>query len=301
MSIHKIHWFERLRAAGLIVASMVLVCAGTVAHAQNKIKVDGAYAGTLGPLHLKLHIKTDAAGAITGTLDSLDQGALGIPCADFHLDGLTFTFTVPAVGGSYAGSFSADGNTLTGTWKQGQSLPLSFARDTFVPAAKPSAVDGVWLGTLAVGSNSLRIQIVVKSDAAGEEFCTLDSLDQQAMGNECANVHFNTPDFSFDVPAVHGHWQGKLMDDKNLTGSWSQGSPMTLNFVRQLKAITAAPFAPPTYDAAMPPVSAGSLSQCSTRIWQRLWLPGSLRRGREQACRSAWSSTGSAKSSAMAL
>ncbi len=248
-----------MRTAGLVLTVIALVCGGAIARAQSKIKVDGDYAGTLGPLHLKLHLKTDAAGAITGTLDSLDQGAAGIPCADFHLDGLNFAFAVPAVGGSWAGRISADGDTLAGTWKQGQSLPLSFARDTFVPATKPSAVDGVWLGTLALGGSSLRVQIIVKSDATGKEFCTLDSLDQRAMGNECDQVQFNAPDFSFDVPSVHGHWEGKLTDDKNLMGSWSQGSPMTLNFARQLKALMAAPIAPPTYDAAMPPVSVAEL------------------------------------------
>jgi CubicO group peptidase (beta-lactamase class C family) len=259
MSILEIHFMKCVRAAGLVAVLMVLVFGGATARAQNKIKVDGDYAGTLGPLHLKLHLKADATGTITGTLDSIDQGAVGIPCADFHLDGLNFSFAVPAVSGSYAGSFSADGNTLAGTWKQGQSLPLSFTRDTFVPAAKPSAVDGVWLGALALGGSSLRIQIVVKSDAAGKEFCTLDSLDQRAMGNECDQVKFNAPNFSFDVPSVHGHWEGKLTNEKNLTGTWSQGSPMTLNFARQLTALMAAPIPPPTYDAAMPPVSAAEL------------------------------------------
>ena len=259
MSILEIHWMKYVRATGLVLALTALVCGGAITRAQSKIKVDGDYAGTLGPLHLKLHVKTDAAGAITATLDSLDQGALGIPCADFHLDGLSFTFAVPAVGGSYAGSFSADGNTLAGTWKQGQSLPLSFTRDKFVPAVKPSRVDGIWLGTLVAGSKSLRVQIIVKSDATGKEFCTLDSLDQQMFGAECAQVQFNAPNFSFDVPSVHGHWEGKLVDEKNLMGSWSQGSPMALNFVRQLTALMAAPMAPPTYDAAMPPVSAAEL------------------------------------------
>jgi CubicO group peptidase (beta-lactamase class C family) len=259
MSILEIHFMKCVRAAGLVAVLMVLVFGGATARAQNKIKVDGDYAGTLGPLHLKLHLKADATGTITGTLDSIDQGAVGIPCADFHLDGLNFSFAVPAVSGSYAGSFSADGNTLAGTWKQGQSLPLSFTRDTFVPAAKPSAVDGVWLGALALGGSSLRIQIVVKSDAAGKEFCTLDSLDQRAMGNECDQVKFNAPNFSFDVPSMHGHWEGKLTNEKNLTGTWSQGSPMTLNFARQLTALMAAPIPPPTYDAAMPPVSAAEL------------------------------------------
>ncbi|MDP9051882.1 MAG: hypothetical protein M3O31_14360, partial [Acidobacteriota bacterium] len=142
--------------------------------------------GTLGPLHVKLHLKVDPSGSVTGTLDSLDQGAVGIACADFHLDGQALSFTVPAVHGSWKGTVANDGVSLSGTWDQGSPMPLNFARDTFVAAAKPSPVDGIWLGTLQAASTSLRLQLKVKSDNAGREFCTVDSLDQHAMGLECA-------------------------------------------------------------------------------------------------------------------
>lgn len=227
--------------------------------AQSNPAVAGDYAGILGgTLHVKLHIEIDAAGAITGTLDSVDQGALGIPCAGFHLEGQSLTFTIPAVHGTWKGTVTADG--LTGTWDQGAPQPLNFTRDTFMAAAKLSPVDGIWLGTLTAGSASLRIQLHIKSDSAGNEFCTLDSLDQGAMGNECANVAFAAPDFSFDVPIVHGSWAGKLSAEGNtLAGTWNQGSPLTLNFARQSTAIAAAPVAPPEFDEALPPVSAADL------------------------------------------
>jgi len=216
---------------------------------------------SLAALHLKLHLKADASGVLSGALDSTDQGALGIPCADFHLDGQSLTFTVPAVHGTWKGTVTADG--LTGTWDQGTPQPLNFVRDTFVPAAKPSPVDGIWLGSLQAGGQSLRIQIQVKSDATGKEFCTLDSLDQGAMGLECGNVAFAAPNFSFEVPVVHGSWAGKLAADGNsLLGTWNQGSPMALNFTRQaaaLAAATAPPPPPPTYDPALPPVAAADL------------------------------------------
>jgi CubicO group peptidase (beta-lactamase class C family) len=229
------------------------------AFAQPTPSIAGDYAGILGgALHVKLHIKVDAAGAISGTLDSTDQGAMGIPCADFHLEGQTLTFTVPAVHGKWQGNVTAD--ALTGTWDQGTPQPLNFTRDTFVAAVRPSPVDGIWLGTLVAGSQSLRIQLHVKSDSAGHEFCTLDSLDQGAMGLDCAKVVFAAPDFSFEVPVVHGAWAGKLSaDGKALTGTWSQGSPLALNLTRQPIAIAPAPAAPPKFDEALPPVSAADL------------------------------------------
>src|ERR1017187_5320002 len=227
------------------------------ARAQAKPNIAGDYLGTLGPLHVRLHLKVDPSGLVTGTLDSPDQGAVGIPCADFHLDGQALSFTVPAVHGSWKGTVANDGASLSGTWDQGTPTPLNFARDTFAAAAKPSPVDGIWLGTLQAGSTSLRLQLNVKSDSAGREFCAMDSLDQHAMGLECAKVVFSGNDFSFDVPIVHGSWKGTLSADGNtLSGVWSQGSALPLNFARQSAAIAAAPIPAPTYDSALAPVAA---------------------------------------------
>ncbi|MGB0065574.1 MAG: hypothetical protein WBP85_14095 [Terracidiphilus sp.] len=96
--------------------------------AQQNATLSGDYAGTLGPLHIRLHLKQTAAGKVTGTLDSIDRGAMGIRCEDFHVDGQAVTFSVPAVQGMWTGTLAPDG-TLNGTWVQGHSLPLNFTRD----------------------------------------------------------------------------------------------------------------------------------------------------------------------------
>ena len=236
----------------------VLGLAGQAALAQQKPNVAGDYAGTLGPLHLKLHLTMTTAGALSGTLDSPDQGASGLACADVHLDGTALSFNVPSVHGTWKGAVSQDGESLLGTWDQGNATPLNFTRETFAPAAKPSPVDGIWLGTLQAGPQSLRVQLHVRSDTAGREFCALDSLDQHAMGLECANVVATGSDFSFDVPVVHGHWSGKLSTDgKTLAGIWNQGSPLPLSFTRQVSELVAPP--PPPPDPAIAPVSAAEL------------------------------------------
>jgi D-alanyl-D-alanine-carboxypeptidase/D-alanyl-D-alanine-endopeptidase len=246
------------RGCAFLLALTLVTTALTPADAQEKQNVAGDYAGTLGPLHVKLHLKIDTSGAISGTLDSTDQGAMGIPCSDFHLDGTNLTFNVPGVHGSWKGTVTADG--LAGTWDQGSPQPLNFTRDTFVQAAKPSPVDGIWLGTLSAGGTALRLQVIVKSDASGKEFCAVDSLDQHVMGLECAAVTFTAPDFSFDVPSVKGHFEGKLSADGDvLDGTWTQGSPLALRLTRQTAALSAAPIPPPSYDPALPPVSAADL------------------------------------------
>ncbi|HTD11454.1 MAG TPA: hypothetical protein VK676_05230, partial [Steroidobacteraceae bacterium] len=226
-------------------AGLALAAAGTI---------QGDYLGTLGPLHLKLHLSALADGTLSGTLDSPDQGALGIPYADFHLQGNTLSFAVPSVHGSWAGTVASDGATLTGTWNQGAPMPLTFTRDTFVAASKPSAVDGFWLGTLQVPGQPLRIQLSVRSDRAGQESCVLDSLDQGAYGLSCANVTWAGRDLSFDIPAVHGRWRGKLSGDaQTLSGTWTQGASLPLTLQRQPKPYLQPPPPKISYDPAIAP------------------------------------------------
>ncbi len=224
--------------------------------AQQKPDVAGDYTGTLGPLHLKLHIKAGTDGSLSGALDSPDQGANGIPCSDFHFDGKELSFSVPAVHGAWQGSVSPDARSLAGTWNQGSPMPLTFTREqTFVAAAKPSPVDGIWLGAIHEGSDTLRLQVHVKSDTAGKEYCTLDSLDQDASGIDCGNVSLQGNKFSFEIPPVHAQWSGTLSaDGKTLTGTWTQGKPTALNFERQATAIVIPPLPPPSYQTAMSPV-----------------------------------------------
>ena len=118
-----------------LVALAMLALAPLSVSAQQSPTIAGDYAGTLGPLHVKLHLKVNADGKVTGTLDSPDRGAIGIRCANIHVDGESVTFKVPAVQGSWKGTVAADG-TLTGTWDQGNSLPLNFARDASVQVEK---------------------------------------------------------------------------------------------------------------------------------------------------------------------
>lgn len=250
--------------------------------AQSKSSVAGDYAGVLGgALRLKLHITAGGDGALSGTLDSIDQGANGLPCTDIVLDGDSLSFRVPLVNGTWKGKVSADGATLSGSWSQGRPMALDFTRDTFVAAEKPSAVDGIWLGAAQAGGRSLRAQIKVKSDRSGREFCTFDSLDQGVADWECANVTLNGSNFSFEVPKARGRWSGALSSDQQtLAGSWAQGgSTFALDFSKQT-----APAKPASSTGgAMAPVSVGDLQSVLDRDLAAARVPifraGSLSEG----------------------
>ena len=241
-------------------------------------KIGGDYSGMLGPLHIKLHLKTGTIGNLEGSLDSVDQGGFGLPCSNLHLNGNTFTFEVPSVNGKWEGTVLDDGATLNGSWSQGSPMPLVFRRDEpFAAAEKPSPVDGMWLGTLQAPNRSLHVQLQLKSDRAGKEFCSLDSLDQGAMGLLCENVHLDGNHFSFEVPAVHGHWSGTLSATGNeLDGTWSQGKDLPLRFTRQKAAVAAKPPEPPHFDPAQPPVPIADLKAVLDRDLTAALAKGAL-------------------------
>jgi uncharacterized protein (TIGR03435 family) len=60
-----------------------------------------------------------------------DDGARPFDAASISLDGSTFKYQVPVIGGSYQGTLSADGNSIVGTLTGGPSpTPLTFVRAT---------------------------------------------------------------------------------------------------------------------------------------------------------------------------
>src|SRR5579863_10776486 len=80
----------------------ILVVAATVAQAQD---IAGDWQGTLntgaGELRLVLHITKAADGALKATLDSVDQGANGIPVSSLSLKSSKLSLGVDAVHGTY--------------------------------------------------------------------------------------------------------------------------------------------------------------------------------------------------------
>ncbi len=71
----------------------------------------GDWQGTLDvggqKLRLVFHIARGADGKLTGTLDSLDQGAFGIPLGDIALEANRLTIAVPSVSGAYTAEWDA--------------------------------------------------------------------------------------------------------------------------------------------------------------------------------------------------
>ncbi|MGA3079025.1 MAG: hypothetical protein ABSG56_35745 [Bryobacteraceae bacterium] len=95
--------------------------------------LEGVWEGVLDAngtqLHLRFNFTKNADGSIAATVDSIDQGANGLPVASIARTGDTVKMDVKAVGGSFEGTLNKDASTMTGTWSQGGgSLPLTVQR-----------------------------------------------------------------------------------------------------------------------------------------------------------------------------
>ena len=119
----------------------------TAAAAVAPPGVTGIWTGTLqagcSPLRLVLHVTADSAGGLGVSLDSVDEGLIGLRGDKVAVKGKAFSFNLPSAGpppADYQATISADGNTLNGTWRQGIPLPLVFTRTAAAPtpvAARP--------------------------------------------------------------------------------------------------------------------------------------------------------------------
>jgi hypothetical protein len=206
----------------------VFLFAGAAGFAQN---IAGDWQGTLhaGPaeLRLALHFTKTSDGGYTATMDSLDQGALGIPVSSVSVKDTKLNLTVDAVHGTYEAKVNSDGTAITGTWSQGQPLPLDFKRGTFPvkPApkpAKPTDIDGNWLGTIDTGAAKLRVEFHISNTEDGL-IATMNSLDQGNQGIPVTAVARTGESLKMELKAIGGTFEGKVSGDKTaIEGTWTQ-------------------------------------------------------------------------------
>jgi uncharacterized protein len=95
-------------------------------------EVEGAWMGTIDAGAIKLRVVfhiTNAADGLKATMDSLDQGAMGIPVTTVTLNGASLKIEMKQIDGVYEGKVSSDKAAIDGTWTQrGMSRPLVLTR-----------------------------------------------------------------------------------------------------------------------------------------------------------------------------
>ena len=114
--------------------------------------LDGTWVGQVtdqfGPRPLFLHVRTDAKGALTATLDSPARkarfegsnvsGVFELPLERFRRVDQQVEFWLPATSASYAGTLSADGRAIRGRWnQQGEFSTSNFTCPSYVHEVVP--------------------------------------------------------------------------------------------------------------------------------------------------------------------
>src|SRR3984885_10504610 len=216
---------NRILASALVT---FLLLAATRVHAQD---ISGDWQGTLSAngaeLRLVLHITKPPDGSFKATLDSVDQGANGTPVNTISLKDSKLNFSVDAVHGTYEGKLAPDGKTISGTWTQGQALPLDFKRGaapikTEHKPAKPSDIDGTWMGSLNLGAVTLRVVFHIVNTEDGLT-ATMDSPDQGAKGMPTTSVTRDGAKLKIEAKAIAGVFEGAIAPDlSSIDGTFTQ-------------------------------------------------------------------------------
>jgi hypothetical protein len=224
----------------------IWICVGLLiwANPGQAQDIAGDWQGTLSvggtELRLVLHITKAPDGSLKATLDSVDQGANGIPVSSISLKDSKLNLGIEAVHGTYEGKVSPDAGTISGTWTQGQPLPLDFKRATAPiktehKPAKPSDIDGAWMGSLDLGTINLRVVFHIVNTEDGL-IATLDSPDQGQSGIPTTSVTRDGPSLKIEAKALSAVFEGKIAPDlMSITGTFTQRGTATPLVLKKVK------------------------------------------------------------------
>jgi pimeloyl-ACP methyl ester carboxylesterase len=232
---------NRLLSRSFRFAVVALLVGIFASSARAQSSVAGDWEGVLGvsgrQLHLALHISAGKSGALSATFDSLDQGATGIPVTAIGLQGSSLTFSVDAAHISYKGTVNNDSTAIEGTFTQGKEIPLSLRRATPPAAPKPaapSAIDGIWLGSIDTGAIKLRIAFKIANTADGLA-AQMQSPDQSPAWLPATSINRNDDAVTITFKALGIAYEGKILaGDTAMDGTFTQagsGLPLTLKRV----------------------------------------------------------------------
>src|SRR5215469_11374010 len=183
--------------------------------------VTGDWHGTLrvqsSELRLVLHISNNFDGSLQATLDSIEQNENGIPVTSVTLRGSALSIKVDSVQGSYEGKVNAVGSEIAGIWMQDAPLELTFHRGGIparaaAKAAKPSDIDGDWLGTIDTEMGKLRLVLHIRNTDQGLA-AGVDSPDQNANGLPVTGMIRSGRSLKFEMKEIGGAYEGNISSD----------------------------------------------------------------------------------------
>jgi uncharacterized protein (TIGR03435 family) len=83
-----------------------------------------------GELRIVIKIEASEKDKLTAEFYSIDQNPTPLKAESVKTSGQGIKINIPTLNGTYEGTLSNDGNTINGTWSQGQPLPLNLVKAT---------------------------------------------------------------------------------------------------------------------------------------------------------------------------
>jgi hypothetical protein len=228
------------------VVLLLVVAGGLVAtwqfarHRQTSPDLQGFWEGVVEvnamKLRIVLKVENSPEGNYTATMDSIDQGAKGIPINAVTLSNRTVRFELSSMQVGYEGDLNAPATEISGHWEQrGMTLPLILKRtstpstiaaplpSTAYARREDSPLQGTWKGTLKAGGVPLRLVFRISEIAPGKFGGAMDSTDQGARNIPLSGVEFSQPTARFDIASINGQYEGTLKEDASeMDGTWTQ-------------------------------------------------------------------------------
>ena len=109
------------RTAVLLLALVLFLAPPLLAETPFDGHWEGAIDLPTGQLEIDVDLESDAAGTLSGDITIPVQSIRDRPLGGFEADGEALIFTIPGIPGdpTFDGELSADGDVLSGTFRQG--------------------------------------------------------------------------------------------------------------------------------------------------------------------------------------
>lgn len=122
----------------------------------------------------------------------------------------------------------------------GRTVLLALLATLTAFVGRAQDISGDWQGALNVNGAELHLLLHITKSDSGALQATMDSVDQGAYGLSVTSISVEGSNLTFAVDSVHGSYEGKVNQDAStITGTWSQGRPLPLEWKRA--AATAKP------------------------------------------------------------
>jgi len=204
-----------------IVTSAPALAQDAVGYWQGTLTITGAM-----KLRTGVSIERGPDGTLTGMMDSPDQNAFAIPLAAVELAEGTLSFTIPAVGGSYKGTWDAAAQAWNGTFTQaGYEIPLVLTAGTPPERPERAPLPAEWdiPGDAALGA-VLDARIAPRA-GAGMVLGVLEPAGTRIVARGPAGAPAFDGDTVFEIGSMTKVFTALLLADMALKGEVALDDP----------------------------------------------------------------------------